>query len=64
MMVESSLSNNMEITHEMSLDQTWEVETGGGGSDTYVVSLPHVLPLVVYPVKLLPSRGKTMGRLM
>ena len=62
-MAESSLSNNMEITHEMSLDQTWEVETGGGGSDTYVVYLPRVLTLVVCTVEWLPARGQKLGRL-
>ena len=47
----------------MSLDQTREVETGGGGSDTFVVSLPRVLTLVVCPVEWLPESGQTLGRL-
>ena len=45
-MAELSLHHHMEISHWIITTQTREVDVGGGGLDTYVVSLPHVLKSV------------------
>ena len=43
MLTELSLRHHMEISHGMIMTQTWEVDVGGVGPETYVVNFPHVL---------------------
>ena len=45
----SYLPKHMKRTHSKILTHTRGVDTGGGGADTYVVSLPCVLKLVTCP---------------
>ena len=40
MMAASSLRNHMDIINRMIMVQTWELDTGGGGRETYAVSFP------------------------
>ena len=54
-MTASSLWNHVEITHGKVMTQNRGVDVGRGGSNTYVVSFPHVLISVACPVEGCPS---------
>ena len=53
----------MEITHSNILTRTSEVEIGGGGEETYVVSFPLVLTSVTCPVEGCLARAHNPGSL-
>ena len=41
----------------------WEVDTGVGGRETYVLSFPRVLTSVACPVEVFPDRSHTLVKL-
>ena len=54
-----SLRHHMERFHSIVLPHTREVDFGGVGSDTYVVSFPHTLKSVDFLLEGCPSRANT-----
>ena len=59
----SSLKGYMEIQNGRSIPQTREVEMGGGGGVTYVVSFPQVLNTVRFLVTDFLAVAHSAGRL-
>ena len=53
----------MEIIHGRIVLQTWDVDTSGGGRETYVESFPQVLTSVECQVEGFPVRDHLSARL-
>ena len=53
----------MEIIHRRGMYHTWEVDTGVGGRETYMVSFPRLLKLVSCPVDGGPTKAYMPGRI-
>ena len=58
-----SLHHHMERAHGLVLPQTQGVDVFGGELETYVVSFPWALKLVVFPVDSFPERENNPGRI-
>ena len=58
-----SLRHHMEISHRVFVPRTCGVDVGGGVPETYVMSFPRVLKLVVFLVDGFPTRAHNPGRL-
>ena len=58
-----SLRHHMEISHRIFVPRTCGVDVGGGVPETYVMSFPRVLKLVVCPVVRCPARDHNPKRL-
>ena len=62
-MAESSIFHHIEISHGIVLPQIRDVDIGGGGLQTYVVSFPQILNMVEFPVEGCPARENNLARL-